>query len=36
MQGEIIIAGTNEELALQEALERLRLPREAVVYEVTT
>lgn len=36
MQGEIIIAGTNEEQALQEALERLRLPREAVVYEVTT
>ena len=36
MQGEIIIAGTNEEQALQEALERLRLPREAVVYEVST
>ena len=36
MQGEIVVAGVNEEEALQEALERLRLPREAVLYEVTT
>ena len=36
IQGEIVVAGTNEEEALQEALERLRLPREAVQYEVTT
>lgn len=36
MQGEIVVAGTNEEQALQEALERLRLPREAVEYDVTT
>lgn len=36
MQGEIVVAGTNEEEALQEALERLRLPLEAVEYEVTT
>jgi len=36
MQGEIVVAGTSEEAALKEALERLRLPREAVEYEVTT
>lgn len=35
MQGEIVVAGTNEEEALKEALERLRLPREAVDYTVT-
>lgn len=36
MQGEIVVAGVNEEEALREALQRLRLPREAVEYEVTT
>jgi spoIIIJ-associated protein len=36
MQGEIVVAGTNEEEALHEALERLHLPREAVSYEVIT
>ncbi|MCL5269880.1 MAG: KH domain-containing protein [bacterium] len=36
MHGEIIVAGSSEEEALQEALERLRLPREAVTYEVTS
>ncbi len=36
MHGEIIVAGTNEEEALSEALDRLRLPREAVTYSVTT
>ena len=36
MQGEIVVAGTNEEEALAEALNRLRLPREAVSYEIHT
>lgn len=34
MPGEIIIEGTDEEQALNEALKRLGLPREAVEYEV--
>jgi spoIIIJ-associated protein len=34
MATEIVIAGTDEELMLQEALERLKLPREAVSYEI--
>lgn len=35
MQGEIIVAGTDETAALSEALQRLGLPREAVDYDIT-
>lgn len=35
MQGEIVIIGTNEQDAIEEALQRLRLPREAVEIEVS-
>ena len=36
MPNEIVVAGTDEEKILQEALDRLRLPREAITYEVST
>jgi spoIIIJ-associated protein len=36
MTSEIVLAGTDEEKLLDEALQRLRVPREAVSYEVTT
>ena len=34
MVGQYIVAGTDEQQTLQEALKRLRLPREAVEYDV--